>query len=832
MFSAATKCPAILRACMMLAKVGLIVLTMFLSLGRGIVVADSSAETCASGIAVTNPQDNPLLVQDCEALLEARDILSQGGRRLIWTADTPMSKWDGISIGGSPARVTELRIRGDFGGSGSLEGSIPSELGQLTGLVTLVLHANALRGTIPTELGRLTQLVTLRLEGNELTGEIPASLGRLANLYDLDLYGNELTGEMPAELGQLERLTYLRLGYNRLAGEIPPELGGLPWLRRLEVDHNQLSGAIPPELGGLPNLQFMNFDSNKLTGTIPHELGDLSNLKSLVLSRNQLTGEIPVTLTELANLQHLALNENKLAGNVPKGLSDLIRLKWIELQENKLTGSIPEELGNLVALQSMLLFDNRLSGRIPPTLGKLSNLRELSLGSNELTGEIPQSFGDLSELGHLSLGNNMLTGEIPATLGDLTELRALYLSNNELTGEIPGTLGDLTRLEFIQLQNNQLTGEIPVELGDLVELRLLNLEDNRLSGIIPPELGRLANLWGLSLGANQLTGEIPATIGGLINLTFFGASSNLLSGCVPLELSRFESYAFEDTDLRFCFAVDDNPAIVDSEAQLTVAEGNGIRIDESVLLANDMETENYTLRITDVGGAVNGTVSLAVSTIVFSHDGSETTSGSFTYTASDGVHSSMAKATITVNPVNDPPIAVGDTATVDEGDTLSMEASVLLDNDTDAENDTLGITSVGDGVNGTVLLDGMRVTYEHDGSETTSGSFAYTVSDGTDTSTATVTITVNPVNDPPVAVGDTATVDQGDTLSMEASVLLDNDTDAENDTLGITSVGDGVNGTVLLDGMTVTYEHDGSETTTQAASPTRPAMGQTPPPPR
>ena len=57
---------------------------------------------------------------------------------------------------------------------------------------------------------------------------------------------------------------------------------------------------------------------------------------------------------------------------------------------------------------------------------------------------------------------------------------------------------------------------------------------------------------------------------------------------------------------------------------------------------------------------------------------------------------------------------------------------------------------VDDGVNGTVLLDGMTITYEHDGSETTSGSFAYTVSDGPDTSTAKASITVTPVDDPPV----------------------------------------------------------------------------------
>ena len=44
-------------------------------------------------------------------------------------------------------------------------------------------------------------------------------------------------------------------------------------------------------------------------------------------------------------------------------------------------------------------------------------------------------------------------------------------------------------------------------------------------------------------------------------------------------------------------------------------------------------------------------------------------------------------------------------------------------------------------VNGTVTLseDKATVTFTHDGSETSSGSFTYTVSDGTATDTATVT---------------------------------------------------------------------------------------------
>ena len=100
--------------------------------------------------------------------------------------------------------------------------------------------------------------------------------------------------------------------------------------------------------------------------------------------------------------------------------------------------------------------------------------------------------------------------------------------------------------------------------------------------------------------------------------------------------------------------------------------------------------------------------------------------------------------------VNDPPVAVGDTATMNEGGTLSIEAPALLQNDTDAENDPLTITAVRDAVNGTVLLDGTTINYEHDGSDTTTGGFTYIVSDGAETASAMVTIEVTPVNDLPV----------------------------------------------------------------------------------
>ena len=249
---------------------------------------------CATGSAVPNPSANPWLVSDCNVLLEARDILA-GTATLNWSENTAIATWDGVTISGTPQRVTNLRLWNE-----SLNGTIPAGLSRLTGLKALYLAFNQLTGQIPAELGTMTGLTHLGLMNNRLTGQLPTELRNLTDLRQFALQNNQLTGTIPAWLGDFPRLTILNLQGNRLSGPIPEELGRLSELWQLLIFGNQLTGSIPAALGNLRLLQEVRLDDNKLTGSIPSSFSNLTRLTLLNLAGNSLTGCIPPSLRDVS----------------------------------------------------------------------------------------------------------------------------------------------------------------------------------------------------------------------------------------------------------------------------------------------------------------------------------------------------------------------------------------------------------------------------------------------------------------------------------------------------------------------------------------------------
>ena len=209
-------------------------------------------QQCIDGAAVGTGNDG--LASDCALLLGAKDTL-RGTETLNWSADTAIASWEGITVSGSPSRVTQLEIDGwnseqRIGREILLSGTIPAALGGLSKLQRLTLSRNALTGTIPAEIGFLSELTSIQIYSNQLTGGIPPELGLLANLTSgFDLSRNQLTGGIPVELGTLSNLISLRLHNNQLTGSIPASLGDLSNLNQLNLAGNTgLTGCIPAAL--------------------------------------------------------------------------------------------------------------------------------------------------------------------------------------------------------------------------------------------------------------------------------------------------------------------------------------------------------------------------------------------------------------------------------------------------------------------------------------------------------------------------------------------------------------------------------------------------------
>lgn len=222
------------------------------------------------------------------------------------------------------------------------------------------------------------------------------------------------------------------------------------------------------------------------------------------------------------------------------------------------------------------------------------------------------------------------------------------------------------------------------------------------------------------------------------------------------------------------------------------------------VLANDSDPDGTSLTAAVTGsGPTNGS-------LVFASDGDFTYTpdadwsgvDEFTYSASDGSKTSSATVTITVTPVNDPPVAQSGTASTDEDTTVE----VTVGTDVDSEDLTADCTSSQGGSitdNGDGTVDFLPPA-DFNGSTT----LTCTVTDdqGATTETeATIVVGVDPVNDAPVAVDDTADVDEDDAVDID---VLANDTDVDGDDLTVTGIAAvspaGASADVNLDG-TVTY---------------------------
>jgi len=190
---------------------------------------------------------------------------------------------------------------------------------------------------------------------------------------------------------------------------------------------------------------------------------------------------------------------------------------------------------------------------------------------------------------------------------------------------------------------------------------------------------------------------------------------------------------------------------VDEGATLDVAASGVLKNDVRGVAATAGQVRSATalgpMSAVLVSNPSNGSVILnADGSFTYIHNGSETLADSFTYRPVQGVVAgSVATVSLTINPVDDDPTAIGDGPyDVDNAALLTVGAPGVLGNDSDPEMLALSAVLVGDVSNGKLLLnaDG-SFTYAHDGSGTESDSFTYQVRDPGGNLSGVVTVSID-----------------------------------------------------------------------------------------
>ena len=230
---------------------------------------------------------------------------------------------------------------------------------------------------------------------------------------------------------------------------------------------------------------------------------------------------------------------------------------------------------------------------------------------------------------------------------------------------------------------------------------------------------------------------------------------------------------------------------------LAATEDTPLVINPGMLLGNDSDPGGDPLSLVSVTQPQHGALTPNA-------DGSYTYvpaadffgTDSFTYEISDGQGgTSSATVTVEVAGVNDAPVATADAVSTDEDTTLSGN---VLANDQDAEGDTLHARLDTAPLRGSLTLnDDGSFQYVPVPNEFGTYRFTYVAFDdaGAESGVTEAVITVRPVNDAPVATGESATVANNATLS--GNVLV-NDTDVDGDPLEARVVRSTAHGTLSL----------------------------------
>ncbi len=163
------------------------------------------------------------------------------------------------------------------------------------------------------------------------------------------------------------------------------------------------------------------------------------------------------------------------------------------------------------------------------------------------------------------------------------------------------------------------------------------------------------------------------------------------------------------------------------------------------VLANDSAAPGLGLTIESAQAGTGQVVINPDNTLTYEPAPDFNGTNTITYTVNDG-HGGTATATVsvTVAPVNDPPLGADDTAATNEDEPVTI---AVLGNDSDIDGDKLTVTAASTQTGSVVINPDGTLTYKPAPDFSGTGTIVYTIDDGNGgTDSATVTVAVGAVN--------------------------------------------------------------------------------------
>ncbi len=428
----------------------------------------------------------------------------------------------------------------------------------------------------------------------------------------------------------------------------------------------------------------------------------------------------------------------------------------------------------------------------------ITNTTQVSLLLSDLTGNLDLQLFD-------STGNTILGSSAQSGLSSESIIRSLSAGTYYVrvfpalgTAESSYTLSVNISSAPVLVSNNPLT--LDEEGSAIIQNSLLRVTDSDT-----PDSQLVYTVGNATTNGNLLINGITATAGTTFTQVDLDDPSQV----------RYVHNGSETTSDRFSFSVSDgtgssvdtqtfsiqvNPVndapILTANNGITLSEGDSTILTPVMLLISDVDSPAVSLQYSLSGAPTNGTLLLAGTAtntftqndifnglVRYQHNGSEVPFDRFTFTVSDGaiLLPGSNVFSIAVLPVNDAPaLSINTALTLSEGTSAAITSSLLLVTDADGPVPvayTLGSSPV----NGVLKLGAAtlqagqtftqlditngQLTYLHNGGETTSDRFQFTVTDGLGATSAATTfsIAVLAINDAPV-------------LNAPGSLLIDQNT--------------------------------------------------------